>query len=140
MGHPSKLSVKGFADVILNFVDFPSGELFAYLDMEVDMNVVLHAVGADGVGSADAWNGFGDGANRFGIQASGVGDHFDAFEKDFVDRATEEQNDADGEEWIEPREAEGAASHGSDGEDRGVDIGSGVSGIGQKERAPAAHL
>ena len=89
MGDARELGVKGFADVIFYFVDLAGGELFAHLDMEVDMNVVLHAVGADSVGFADAWNGFGDGANRFGIEASGVGDHFDAFDKDFVDRATE---------------------------------------------------
>ena len=63
VGDARKLGVKSFADVIFYFVHLAGGELFPYLNMEIDMDVILHAVGADGVGTADARDGFGDGAD-----------------------------------------------------------------------------
>ena len=63
VGDARKLGVKSFADVIFYFVHLAGSELFSYLNMEINMDVVLHAVRTDSVSSANARDGFGDGAN-----------------------------------------------------------------------------
>ncbi len=63
VGDARELEVKSLADVIFYFVHLAGGELLPYLNMEIDMDVILHAVGADGVSPANARDGFGNGAN-----------------------------------------------------------------------------
>ena len=96
MGYAWKGVAQSLVDAIFDVENLSCCELIGDLDMKVDMNVILHAVGADGVGPADALDLLGNGANQCGIEAGGVGDNLNAFQKDFVNCATEEENDADG--------------------------------------------
>lgn len=122
-------------DAVFDFEDLAGGELIGHLDMKINVDVVLHPVRPDRMGSPDSFDLFGDRSDEGGVEAGGIGDNFDAFEKNFVDGTAEEKDDADGKERIEPGQPEGAASDRSDGEKGGVDVGSGVGGISEQEGA-----
>ncbi len=135
MGHSREGVAECLVDAVFDFEDLAGGELIGHLDMKINVDVILHSVRADRMGSPDSFDLFGDRADEGGVEAGGIGDNFDAFEKDFVDGTAEEKDDADGKEGIEPGQPEGAASDRSDGEKGGVDVGSGVGGISEQEGA-----
>ena len=135
MGHSRKGVAERLVDAVFDIEDLAGGELIGHLDMKINVDVVLHAVRSDGMSSPNSFDFFGNGTDEGGIEAGGIGHNFDAFEKNFVDRAAEEKDDADRKEGIEPRESEGAASKRGDGEKGGVDVSPSVGGIGEQEWA-----
>jgi hypothetical protein len=96
VGYAWKGIAQSLVDAIFDIENLSCCELIGDLDMKVDMDVILHAVGADGVSPADALDFFGNGANECGVEASGIGDNLNSFQKDFVDCTPEKENDADG--------------------------------------------
>jgi len=135
MGHSREGVAECLVNAVFDFEDLAGGELIGHLNMEIDVDVILHSVRADRMGSPNSFDLFGDRADEGGIEAGGVGHNFDAFEKNFVDGTAEEKDDADGKEGIEPGQPEGAASDRGNGEKGGVDVGSGVGGISEQEGA-----
>lgn len=135
MGHPWERVAQGLIDAVFDFEDLAGGELVGDLNMEINVDIVLHSVRADGVGTANALNLLGDRSDESGVEASGIGNDFDPFDGDFINGAGEKEDNSDREKRVEPRKSKGATGQGGDGEKGGVDIGSGVSGIGKKEGA-----
>jgi hypothetical protein len=135
MGHSRKGVAERLVDAVFDFEDLAGGQLIGHLDMKINVDVVLHAVGSDGMSSPNSFDFFGNGTDEGGIEAGGIGDNFDAFEKNFVDGTAEEKDNADGKEGIEPGQPEGTASDRGNGEKGRVDVSSGVGGISEQEGA-----
>ena len=63
--------------------------------MEINVDIVLHSVRADGVGAANALHLFGNGPNQGRVKAGCIGHNFYALEKNLVDCPAQENNDSD---------------------------------------------
>ena len=60
MGHPWERVAQGLIDAAFDFEDLAGGELVGDLDVQIDVNVILHTVRSNGVGTANALNLLGD--------------------------------------------------------------------------------
>ena len=110
MGHPGKRVPQGLIDAVFDFENLARGQLIGDLNMQIDVNVILHAVRSNGMGTADPLDLFGHRSDESGVEAGGIGNDFDPFNGDFIDGAGKEENNSDGEKRVEPRESEGATA------------------------------